>query len=128
MTDHPYGDAAQNFIDSLQEVHLHIPSLSKRGLIVSILFGSFAFDLLPPTDHRSGSGFPRSPTMAPEKVLERFVSFLRSLGFAPKIPPDPTLLRPIPGPAMQRWVRRRVDGGLSRSASCSQGSEGILDQ
>jgi len=66
--------------------------------------------------------------MAPEEVFERLMSYVRPSGFAPEISPDPALLRQIGSPAVQRWVCGRLDGVLSRSAGCSQGSEGILDE
>ena len=66
--------------------------------------------------------------MAPEEVLERFMSYMRSPGSTSEISPDPTLLQPIASSAVQRWVRGRVAGRLSRSADRSQGSEGMLDE
>ena len=66
--------------------------------------------------------------MAPEEVFECFVSYMQSPDFASEISPNLTLLRPIATPAIQRWVRRRVDGGSSRSAGRSQGSQGMLDE
>lgn len=44
LTDCLPEGAAQTFIDSMQEVHLHIPSLSSLDLIVFALFGSFTFN------------------------------------------------------------------------------------
>jgi len=46
LTDCLPGDAAQTFIDSIQEVHLHCSSFPKPGLIVFTPLGSFAFDRL----------------------------------------------------------------------------------
>ena len=45
LADYLPEDAAQTFIDSMQEVHLHIPSPPKPGLIVFTLFGSLTFNL-----------------------------------------------------------------------------------
>jgi len=66
--------------------------------------------------------------MAPEEVFERLVPYVWSSGFAPEISPNSALLQSIGSPAVQRWVCGRLDGILSRSAGCSQGSEGILDE
>ena len=128
LTDYLRGDAAQSFVDSIQEVRFHIPSLLKRGLIIFTLFGSFTFDPSPSTDHRSGSGSPQPPATAPEEIFGLFVSYMRSPGSASEISPNPTLLQPFGSPAVQRWVRGRVDGILPRSARRSQGSEGMLDE
>lgn len=44
LTDCLPGDAAQTFINTIQEVHPPFPSLPNPNLTVFTLFGSFAFD------------------------------------------------------------------------------------
>jgi hypothetical protein len=61
------GGTAQTFIDSIQEVHLHIPSLPKRGLTVFPLSGSFAFGLSPSTDQ--ALDLPGLPPLLRRKYL-----------------------------------------------------------
>jgi len=67
LTDCLPGDAAQKFIDTIQEVRLHIPSLPKPRLIVFTLFGSFAFNLSPSTNQ--ALDLPGSPPWLRRKCL-----------------------------------------------------------
>ena len=106
---HLRGHDAQTFVDVIDKVHFHLPSLQNRlsGLTSNFLIFPIVI------------GDEGASTIASDEVSRCFAQDMWFPGFDSKICTNSTSLRPLNGSIVSGWVRRRLGVSTSRFLRCS---------